>query len=729
MEEKHGDNIEDILARVRSEETNRGKLKIFFGAMAGVGKTYSMLEAARALKREGVDVVVGYIETHARPETNALLEGLEILPVKLVPYKNIELREFDVDAALKRHPAVILVDELAHTNVPNSRHPKRWQDVEELLDAGISVYTTLNVQHCDSANDVVAQITGVTVHETVPDTFVEKADDVELVDLPPEDLLKRLKEGKVYLSEQAERAIQNFFQIGNLIALRQMALQYTSRAVDAKMRSYKQTYSITKVWNVRDRFLVSISPSPRAVNLIRAGKRIASGLGVEWIVAYVQAPSQILTSRQKTGIAEMMRLAEKMGAETIMLNGQNTAETLIDYARSRNVTKIIVGKPGKPRWNEFIFGSVINELARKCGEIDLYMMSGETQGPPLKYETNIIRPFPWTGLLWTIGMIILCTILDGILFRSVSLVNLTMIYLLGVVLVAFRYGRRMSMIASFLSVITFDFFFAPPYFTFAIANFQHVITLAVMLAIGFIIGGLTSRLRQQSIAMRFRESRTEALYYLNRDLAKTSKPDEILQIAVRYIKEFFKCPVVIFTPDNRKNLTANFGDTSAVVSDPNEEAVAHWVFEHKKMAGKDTDTLPGAQAIYLPLVGVEKTVGVIGLFPKDDKHLTDPDQLHILEMFVNQTSLAVEGAQLAAVAIKTESEIEHERLRNLLLSTFSMDLPAPLKTISWAAEELFKPENINDQSKRNNLIQKIREEAKRLNDLSTEMTDIIKSEE
>ncbi len=723
-------NIEEILARVKAEESNRGKLKIFFGAMAGVGKTYSMLEAARALKKEGIDVVVGYTETHRRAETDALLEGLEILPRKEIPYKNIKLNEFDVDLALKRRPSVILVDELAHTNTPGSRHLKRWQDVEELLDAGINVYTTLNVQHCDSANDVVAQITGVTVRETVPDTFVEKADDVELVDLPPEDLLKRLKEGKVYLGEQAQRAIQNFFQIGNLIALRQLALQYTSRIVDAKMRSYKKSYSITKVWNVRDRFLVCISASPRAVRLIRAGKRIASGLGVEWIVAYVEAISHIPNIKGRGDIAEMMRMAEKLGAETVTLSGLNIAETLIDYARSRNVTKIIIGKPGKPKWHEFIFGSVINELARKCGEIDLYLMSGETQGPPpVKYSPPVLKPFQWKGLLWTVGAVVICTALDGLLFKKLSLVNLVMIYLLGVTWVAFKYGRRMSIIASILSVLCFDFFFVPPYLTFAVTNIEYFITFAVMLAVGFVIGGLTGRLKQQTIAMRLRENRTQALYYLNRDLAKTSNLDEIFQIAVHYVQEFFKCPAVILTPGKGKGVVVRFGDSRVLPLSPNEEAVAQWVYEHKKMAGKDTDTLPGSRGIYLPLTGAEKTVGVIGLFAQGDKQLIDPEQLHILEMFVNQTALAAEGAQASATAIKTEAEIESERLRNLLLSTFSLDLPAPLKIISEAAAELLRPENTDNKAKRDELVQKIRDEAKRLSELSSEMTEIINSEE
>ncbi|MFA6142728.1 MAG: sensor histidine kinase KdpD [Candidatus Omnitrophota bacterium] len=727
MDEEKRSDIDEILARVKKEASNRGKFKIFFGAMAGVGKTYSMLEAAKARKKEGIEVIVGYVETHKRAETDALLEGLEILPTKKVLYKNIEIREFDVDLALKRNPALILVDELAHSNAPGSRHLKRWQDVEDLLESGIDVYTTLNVQHCESANDVIAQITGVTVRETVPDTFVEKADDIELVDLPPEDLLQRLKEGKVYLGDQAERAVQNFFQIGNLIALRQLALQYTSRIVDTKMRFYKQVHSVSKVWNVRDRFLVSISPSPRAMRLIRAGKRIASGLGVEWIVIYVESPSKVYNKKDRDRIAEMMRFAEKLGAETITLSGQDIAETLISYARSKNITKIIIGKPGKPKWHEFIFGSVVNGVARKCGEIDLYLMSGEEHDHPANFKTPALKPFPWKGLAWTVAIVAICSALNWILFRGLKPVNLIMIYLLGVTLAAFRFGRRMSIIAAVLSVLSFDYFFVPPYFTFATADIQYTITLAVMLIVGFIIGGLTGRLRQQTIAMRFRENRTEALYHLNRDLAKTSNPDEIFQIAANHVQEFFKCAAVIFAPDNKGRLAVRFGDIEKAPLTANEQTVAQWVYDHKKIAGKDTDTLPGSKGIYLPFVGTEKTVGVIGLFSQEDKQLTDPDQLHILEMFVSQTALAVEGALLAMTAVKAESEIESERLRNMLLSTFSLDLPAPLKIISEAASDLLKSENVNDKSRHNELVQKIREEAKRLNKLSSEITKIIKS--
>ncbi|MFH1201650.1 MAG: sensor histidine kinase KdpD [Candidatus Omnitrophota bacterium] len=717
-----------ILAKVKAEESQRGKLKIFFGAVAGVGKTYSMLEAARACKKEGIDVVVGYVETHKRAETEALLESLEILPPKIISYKNVQLREFDIDAGLKRKPKLILVDELAHTNAPGSRHPKRWQDVQELLDQGIDVYTTLNVQHCESANDIVAQVTGVIVRETIPDTFIEQADEIELVDLPTEELLKRLKEGKVYLGEQAQAATEHFFQPGNLIALRQLALRYTERNVDSKLMSYKKEHAVSKVWNVRDRFLVCISPSPSAMGLIRAGKRIALDLGVEWIVAYVE-PLAELRPEDKNRVSEMLNFAEKLGAQIVTLSGQDIVETLISYARSKNVTKIIIGKPGKPKLRELIFGSIFDKLARKCQDIDLYLLSGDTQEQPVKFKPPALIPFSWKNLGLAIGVVIICTLVDWILLLlHLSLVNLIMVYLLGVTWIAFRYGRRISMIASFFSVLFFDFFFVRPYFTFAVADVEYVFTFIVMLGVGLMIAHLTGQLRRQTINMGIREDRTKTLYALSHELSKSSYPDELFKIALSHIEDFFKCRAVIFVPDKNKRLEARFGEVVQLALDSNEVAVAQWVFEHKKSAGKGTDTLPGSNGMYLPFTGAEKTVGVLGVFPTQETQFVDPEQLHILEMFVNQTALAVEGAQLAAAALDAESRIENERLRNLLLTTFSSGLTEPLTSISQTASELLNPENLNNESKRSALIEKMRQETERLNTLIAELPQIIESE-
>ncbi len=720
-------NPDELLARIKAEDTQRGKLKIFFGAAAGVGKTYAMLEAARFRKKEGIDIVVGLVETHKRTETEALLDGLEILPPKITPYKNVDLHEFDIDAALKRQPALILVDELAHTNAPGSRHPKRWQDVEELLAAGIDVYTTLNVQHCESATDVVAQVTGIVVHETVPDTFVEKADDIELVDLPSEDLLKRLKEGKVYLGEQAERAAQHFFQPGNLIALRQLALRYTAHNVDAKLLSYKQAHAISKVWNVRDKFLVCISAAPSAMRLIRAGKRIASDLGAEWTVVYVETSAE-LRPEDKSRISEMMRIAEVLGANVVTLSGQEVAETVISFARLKNITKILIGKPGRLRWWEVIFGSVVDNLARRSGEIDLYLLSGDVEGEAFVPRPYALAPFSWKNLGWTFGILFLCTFVNKALFSRLALVNMIMIYLLGVTWIAFRYGRRMSIIAAFLSVLLFDFFFVPPYLTFAVADVQYIFTFAVMFVVAFTIAHLTGQLKRQTISMRMREDRTQALYALSRDLSQSSYPDELFKIALKHVQDFFRCKAFIFVPGAHKKLEVRFGEIKGSGLTVNDHAVAQWAYEHKKTAGRDTDTLSGSSGIYVPFVGSEKIVGVIGVFPTVEKQFVDPDQFHMLEMFVSQAALAVEGAQLAAAALDIEANIENERLKNLLLTTFTSELPDSLTSISQSASELLKPENMRDQSRHSELIEKMRQEVERLNQLIGELPKIIESE-
>jgi two-component system, OmpR family, sensor histidine kinase KdpD len=714
-----------LLKSIQAEEAGRGKLKIFFGACPGVGKTYSMLEAARAKKKEGVDVIAGYVEAHKRPETQLLLDGLEVLPAKEIPYRNVVLKEFDVDAALKRKPSLILVDELAHTNAPGSRHPKRWQDVEELLNSGIDVYTTLNVQHCESVNDVVAQVTGVLIRETVSDTFIETADEITLVDLPPEDLLKRLKEGKVYLGDQAERAAENFFQPGNLIALRQLALRYTARNVDAKMRSYKETHAISKVWNVGERFLVCISPSPSAMRLIRAAKRIASEIGAPWVVCYVEIPSAIRRSEaDKNRLSEMLRFAEKLGADTAALMGQNISDEVISYARSKNISKIVVGKPERTRWQEFFFGSVVNQLARKCGEIDLYVISGERGERLPEAKRSLQKSFSWTGMGFAVLTVAFITGLNLFLFRYLSIANLIMIYLLGVVWVAYRYGRRVSIAASFLSVICFDFFFVPPYFSFAVSDTEYAITFLVMLAIGILISDITGRLRQQTFAIRVREERTQALYALSRDLAKTSDPAALYETAVHHVAEFFKCPVIVFTRNEKNALTVKAEEAGQALLNPNEKAVVEWAYGHKKIAGKDTETLPGSSGLYLPLNGSEKIVGVLGIFPKESQFL-DPDSMHMLQMFVKQAALAVEGAESASEALKAEAQMENERLKNLLLTTFSYDLPKQFSEISNAADDLLKPEIMNDGKKRQALIRKIKIDADRLTDLAKELPGIV----
>ncbi len=716
---------EKFLKLAQDESSRRGKLKIFFGAVAGVGKTYTMLEAARARKKEGIDVVAGLVETHNRLETQALLEGLEILPERKVLYKNIEIREFDIDLALKRRPALILVDELAHTNAPDCRHVKRWQDVEELLEAGINVYTTLNVQHCESVTDIITQVTGVVVKETVPDTFIEKADEIELVDLPHEELLKRLREGKVYLGDQAKLAVENFFQPGNLIALRQLALRYAAKKVDTQMRLYKEMSSISKVWNVGERFLVCVSPSSSALRLVRAAKRIASDIGAPWVVAYVETPSSLrLKEKDKLQIAETLHYAETLGATAVTLHGQDISEEIISYAKSNDISKIIIGKPEWRRFRDIFSGSFIDKLTRICGDIDIYIISGEAgqqetiiHGAPQKNKN-----FPMKAVLVSLISVTLVTLFNYLLlWLGLSIINLIMVYLLAVAWLAYRFGRVASILCSFFSVLCFDFFFIPPYYSFEVSDVQYLITFAIMLVTGLLISELAHRFRKQTRLMASREQRARVLYDMTKDIARSSAPNEIFSIAISHIENLMKAPDVVFVKKEDGFEKIEGKKYSLPLLDDKEIAVVEWVWQNKTNAGSGTDTLPGSKGFYIPLTGLEQLVGVLGIFFTDKEKIIEPDSMHILEAFCKQTAMAVEGAEFALAALKAETEMKNERVRNFLLTTFSYELPGPMEEISKAADELMNIENIADAGKREELINKIKKEAKSLSDSASEL--------
>jgi two-component system sensor histidine kinase KdpD len=720
-------NPDQLLKQVQAQYSTRGKLKIFFGAVAGVGKTYTMLEQARARRREGIDVVVGIVETHSRPETQALLEGLEVLPRKSILYKNIEIGEFDLEAALKRRPRLILVDELAHTNAPGSRHAKRWQDVEELLDAGIDVYATLNVQHCESVNDIVAQITRIIVRETVPDAVVESADAIELVDIPTEELLKRLEEGKVYLGPQAELAAEHFFRLGNLIALRELALRYATRSVGSKLRSYRDLHAVSTVWKVGEDFLVCISASPRAMQIIRAGRQMAADLGAGWAVVHVESSVFPEKAQDRERVAGMLRAAEAMGANVATLTGEDMVATLLAYARSKNIGRILIGKPGRPRLREHLFGSFVDKLSRKCGEIDLYLISGEAGEETPRAQRAPAVQIPWTAILWAVGTVGLCTAIDAMLYPYLALANLIMIYLLGVAWLAYRHGRGISILGTLLSVACFDFFFVPPIYSFTVLNKEYILTFGVMLIVGLIIGGLTGRLRGQTISLDLRERRTQILYSLSRDLAKSSRPDELFQILLSHIHDFFGCPGVVLTADPATRVVSALtavGDARDYLS-TNEQAVASWVYEHRRIAGNGMDTFSGSRGLYIPLVGSRETVAVLGVFPREPKQFLDPDDFHILEVFVKQTALAVEGAELAAEHIKAEAELGRARIRNVILDTATFDTRTALAAISESAAQLLRPEVIADETKRKALVEEIIMQAKQLDTLATELPNIL----
>jgi two-component system sensor histidine kinase KdpD len=720
-----------LLARLREEEAraHRGKLKVFLGATAGVGKTYSMLEAARGRRAAGVDVVAGYVEPHGRPETEGLLAGLEQLPPRLVEYHGTRLRELDLDAALARRPALILVDELAHTNAPGSRHAKRWQDVLELLEAGIDVYTTVNIQHLESLNDVVARITGVTVRETVPDSVLETADEVELVDLPPDDLLQRLREGKVYVPEQAERAARKFFRKGNLIALRELALRLTAARVDAEMEVYRREHAVPGTWPVSERILVAVSPSPLAARVVRTARRMAAAMRAEWVVATVRPPGRSrLSEAARDRIVETLGLAERLGAETVTLTGHDVADELVRYARTRNVSKIVLGKTRQPRWREMVFGSVVNELVRKSGDIDVHVITGEGDDARPRSKPPVRPSRDWAAYGKAVAVVAATTAVAWAVFPLLQLSNLVMVYFLGVVFAATRLGRGPSILASVLSVAVFDVLFVPPYLSFAVSDTEYVVTFAVMLVVALVTSTLAVRVREQADQARYRERRTAALYAVSRDLARARSADDVTAVAVRHVVEVFGSAAVILTPDDGAGMALRAGRLGEADTDVRERAVARWVYDHEQPAGHGSATLPGARALYLPLRGSRGPVGVLAVQPGASRILAVPDQLHLLETFAAQTGIALERARLAEEAQQATVTAETERLRSALLSAVSHDLRTPLATITGATSSLLDGGERLDAATRQELLEVAHEEAERLNRLVRNLLDMTRLE-
>ncbi len=720
-----------LLKRVQAEETRRveGKLKIFFGANPGVGKTYAMLEAAHEQRRDGVDVVIGVVETHDRVETEALVKGLEVVPRRAVEYRGTRLQEFDLDAALVRHPTVILIDELAHSNAPGLRHAKRWQDVQELLKVGITVYTTVNVQHLESLNDVVAQITGVRVRETVPDSVLERADDVELIDLPPDDLLQRLKDGKVYVPEQIQHAIHNFFAKGNLIALRELALRRTAQRVDQQMEVYRRDHAVVRTWPATETIMACVNMKARGPRLIRAARQMASDLHAKWIAVYVQIPRHLrLPQTERDRLVQTLRLAEQLGAETVTLTGENVAQEILNYARSRNATKIIVGKPLRSRWKEWLFGSVVADLVHQSGEIDIYVITGAAgEGQPLVRRT--LRSTSDTlGYVYALTGVLTATAVDWLMAPYFAAANLVMTYLIAVIVIAIRWGQGPSVLASILSVASFDFFFVPPYFTFAVSDAQYLLTFGVMLVAALVISNLAVRIRQQAELARYRERRTSVLYSMSRDLATHRGTEMLAQLAAKHLRDVFDAQVAVFLADPEKRVQLQRGELLFFELEPKEAGVAQWVYDHNERAGLGTDTLPGVSALYLPLVCSTGPIGVIALRPKNAALLLDPEQLHLLESLVNQVALALERTRLSDEAQQAHVRVETERMRNAILSSVSHDLRTPLAAITGAASSLVEGQGEFNTVDRHELVRSIYREADRLDRLLTNLLDITRLE-
>jgi two-component system sensor histidine kinase KdpD len=732
---------DELLRRVTEEErrAKRGKLVVFFGAAPGVGKTYAMLEAARTERDLARDVVIGIVETHGRYETGALVIGLEMLPRRKVEMREggASVTDFDLDTALARRPGLILMDELAHTNAPGSRHAKRWQDVEELLDAGIDVYTTLNVQHLESVNDVVAQVTGVVVRETVPDRVLEEAIDVRLVDLPPDELLQRLQEGKVYVPEQAARALAGFFRKGNLIALRELALRRTAERVDAQMRTYRTEHGIDRVWPAGERILVGVSPSPTSARLLRATRRLAAVGHSPWMAVYVETPASLrLAEADRHRVAENLRLAAQLGAETATVLGENAAEEMLRYARAHNATRIVVGKPTHPRWKDLLARSFLEEMVRSSQGIDVYVISGEDAGAPRRHAESP-PPSPVRFEAYGAGALVvsLATAASWFAFGREQLADVVMVYLLGIIIVATRLGYGPSIAATVLSVLLVDFFFVPPYFSFAVSDFQHIVTFAVMFVVALVISGLTQRIRDQARAAAVREQRTASLYALTRELASTRAVGPLAVVAAQHLHDVFDAKVALFLGregddqeerEEQKKLEPLPSGEHSLLPDEKERAVLEWAWANDKPAGLSTDTLPGAAALYVPLHEARGRVGMLAVSPSDRNRFVDPEQRALLDVFASQVASALERARLAESAQTAQLQIETERLRSALLSSISHDLRTPLAVITGAASTLVEPNAPITEEARRDLMATIYEEATRLNRLVHNLLDMTK---
>jgi len=698
---EHRPDPDVLLARVQRQEAaaQRGKLRIYFGSSAGVGKTYAMLVAARKLRSEGRDVVIGIAETHGREETASLLQDMEVLAPKVISYRNKELSEFDLDAALQRHPELILVDELAHSNVQGQRHPKRWQDVEELLAAGIGVFTTLNVQHLESLNDVVGGITNVRVWETVPDTVFDAADEVVMVDIPADELLARLKAGKVYVPHQAERAANNFFRKGNLMALRELALRRTADRVEGDVQAYRVDKSIESVWKTATAFLTCVGPDPGAERVVRAAARLASQLSADWHAIYVETPSlQRLPAAKRERILGTLQLAQELGATTAVMANAQVAESVIAYARSHNLSKLVIGRdPGRRLWPWQ--RSSGQKLALLAPDIDLVEI-GRAAGPaaqnagvqnaaqpaPLGTESADRRKAKRLRYLWAALACIAVTVASIPLGARFDRSNIVAIYILTVVLIAVRFGRGPAAMAALLSVGAFDFFFVAPRFSFAVSDVQYLLTFCIMLAVGLITGQLTAGLRFQVRVAAHREERAAALYEIARELSGAVQIEQVVKISDESIERIFHASAALLLPDAKGQLVMSVPRDGAALTV--EIGIAQWAFDNGKPAGFGTDTLPGSDVLYIPLRAPIRPRGVLAVKARNRRLLRIPEQRQLLDTLAALIAISLERVHYVGVAQDALVRMESERLRNSLLAALSHDLRTPLTVLVGLAESL-----------------------------------------
>ncbi len=692
---------DSLLAQIRQQESAdaRGRLRIYFGASAGVGKTFAMLQAARQLADQGRAPLIGVVETHGRADTAALLDGLPRLPMRQVAYRDRTLPEFDLDGALERlrdqPDALILVDELAHSNVAGSRHPKRWQDVEELLANGISVYTTVNVQHLESLNDVVGGITGVRVQETLPDTFFDRADEVVLVDTPADELLARLKAGKVYQGAQAERAGQHFFRKGNLMALRELALRRTADRVEDDVQAWRSNERIAPVWKTEAAVLCAIGPGDEAESVVRGAAQLARQLAVSWHAVYVETPAlHRLSDARRERVLRVVRLAQDLGATTAVLAAQDPARALADYAREHNLSKLLLGRRlnrtgTSRRWGR---RDLAASLGSAAPELDLIQIGASATQRAGEDDTgpsfgDAPQRYLWASIA-CVGVALACWPLS----HRVANDNIVMLFLLGVVAVAMRWGRGPAVLASFLSVALFDFFFVAPRLSLAVSDVQYVITFVVMLAVGLITGQLTAGLRYEARVSSEREARARGLFELTRELAGALQTEQVVATAEQQLAQQFGGRALLYVLDDDDRLRASPSEVALPPGEGSDAGTARWALDHEQAAGLGTDTLPGSQWFYLPLRAPMRTRGVLALRPGDAQTLLLPERRAQLDTAARIAGQALERVHYVEVAQQALLQIESERLRNSLLSALSHDLRTPLAALQGLAETLARRE-------------------------------------
>jgi two-component system, OmpR family, sensor histidine kinase KdpD len=726
---------EALLEAARREGNSAGKLKIFLGAAPGVGKTYEMLQSAHARVKAGADVVVGVVETHGRAETQALLEGLEIVPRRKLDYKDQVLEEMDLDALIARRPGIALVDELAHTNAPGSRHPKRYLDVEELLSHGIDVYTAVNIQHIESLNDVVAQITHVRVRETVPDSIFDRADAIELVDLTPDDLIQRLKEGKVYVPKQAERALEHYFSAGNLTALRELALRRTAERVDEQLLNHMQANAIAGPWAAGERILVCISEDPRSAGLIRYTRRLADRLHAPWTALSIETRRTMqLTEEQRDRLADTLRLAEALGGEALTIPGvgRRIADDVIGFAQGNNVTQIIIGKSTRSWWFELMQGSVVHDLVRRAGTISVNVIAGEELvADPLPKKTirTAEHAAPFDPKPYLLALLVVAVGLGAAeLIRPVfGIENVDLVFLTAVVSVAARYGLLPSLLASAAASLCYNFFFLPPVYTFTITDPTNVAAFFFFMLIAVLVSNVAARVRSQAVTALGRVRTTESLYAFSRKLAGTATLDDVLWATAYQIALMLQVRVVLLLPEEGI-ITVKAGYPPEDELDKADLAAANWAWGNNRAAGRGSDTLPGAKRLFLPMRTGRGPIGVIGIDNDRTGPLLTPDQRRLLDALVDQGALAIERVLLVEDMDRVKRTVESDRLRAALLTSISHDLKTPLASVLGAASTLRDLSPKLSGAERSDLLATIIDESERLNRFIANLLDMTRLE-